>query len=427
MTPRPRNPDHPLCYNPPRMERIHQHQLPNGLWLLAEPVAGAQSLAMSLAMPAGLAHQDAHRQGEAVLLEEMICRGAGELDARAHSDALDLLGVQRDTSCGHTHLRIEATMIGAKLHQALPLLADMALRPRLEEQSLTPSRELALAALDSLDDEPQQKTFIEVRDRHYPPPFNRSSYGLRDHLRDITIEQVRDYRSRTFVPGASAIGFAGRFDWEALKDQVQAIFGDWQGALGEPQETARPRRGYGHVPADSTQVHIGLAYDAVPEPHPASVLQHAAVAVLSGGMSGRLFTEVREKRGLCYSVGARYANDRRRGAVLCYAGTTTQRAQETLEVVRHELEKLAQGAKRDEFERAVVGMKSRLVMQGESTGARASAIVSDQIILGRPRTLEELAAEVDRITLEQLNDFLAANPPGEMTIVTIGPSELKVG
>ena len=119
-------------------------------------------------------------------------------------------------------------------------------------------------------------------------------------------------------------------------------------------------------------------------------------------MSGRLFTEVREKRGLCYSVFASYAGHKTYGAVLGYAGTTVPRAQETLDVLVAELKRLSQGVEPDEYERAVVGMKSRLVMQGESTSARARAIAGDQYVYGQPRTLDEWAAKVDAITLGPL-------------------------
>ena len=101
------------------------------------------------------------------------------------------------------------------------------------------------------------------------------------------------------------------------------------------------------------------------------------------------------------------------------------RAKETLEVLVDELCKVSQGVKQDEFDRAIVGMKSRLVMQGESTGARASAIAADQYMRGRPRTLAEWAQRVDDITLDGLNQFLRDHPPGDMTIVTIGPEELE--
>lgn len=408
-------------------QTIHAHRLDNGLTLLAEPHPSAQSLAMSLLLPAGVATEPDDKQGVAALLSDMICRGAGELDAKAHSDALDQLGVQRSTGAGVNRFRVGATMIGSKLPDALPLLADMVRRPMLTEASLEPSRDLALQSLDALEDEPQEKVFIQLRQRHYPQPFGRSTLGRREHIEAMTIDDVRDFWRNTFVPAGSVLGFAGRFDWNRLKSLVEELFGQWHGECPEPAEADPPVRGYVNEHADSTQVHIGLAYDALPETDERSILQRAAAAVLSGGMSGRLFTEVREKRGLCYSVYAAYSGQRDRGAMLSYAGTTAPRAQETLDVLTAELTRLSEGIKPDEFDRAIVGMKSRLVMQGESTSARANAIAADQHVLGRPRTLEELEQRVDSISLAGLNEFVHEHPPGPMTIVTVGPAELTVG
>ena len=155
------------------------------------------------------------------------------------------------------------------------------------------------------------------------------------------------------------------------------------------------------------------------------MLQHTATAVLSGGMSGRLFTEVREKRGLCYAVAARYTGQRDWGTVGGYAGTTPERAQETLDVFIAELRRLSEGIDASEFQRAIIGMKSRLVMQGESSAARANTIAADVHIFGRPRSLDELTQCVDAVTLEKLNDYIKTNPPGEITVVTLGPDALK--
>jgi predicted Zn-dependent peptidase len=124
-------------------------------------------------------------------------------------------------------------------------------------------------------------------------------------------------------------------------------------------------------------------------------------------------------------VYASYFATKNRGSIFSYAGTTASEAQKTLDVLRAELKRLAEGIEPDEFRRAIVGMKSHLVMQGESTGARAAAIAADQYVHGRPRTLEEVEKKVDAITLERVNEFVKDNPAGAMTIVTVGPDELS--
>ncbi len=408
------------------MSRIHQEQLPNGLWLIAEPNDTAQSLSMSMLIPAGVATEPQGMQGASALLEEMMARGAGGLDARSHCDALDQLGVQRGTGVQTQHIRLGATMIADKIDRALPLLLDMVTAPALKDEALAPSRDLVLQGIQSLKDEPQQNVMLDLRDRFYPAPLGRSPFGSEAGVKAVAPEALRDFWRATCVPGGSVLGFAGKFDWPKLRDLVAEHLAGWQGARDEVKPTGAGPGGYGHTHADTTQVHIALAYNAAPEPDEASILQRAAVAVLSGGMSGRLFTEVREKRGLCYSVYATYAASRERGAVFGYAGTTTPRAQETLDVMVGELTRLSKGVDESEFQRAIVGMKSSLVMQGESTGARAGAIANDQFVLGRPRSLDELADRVDGVTLEALNTFLREQPPGSMTITTIGPEALNV-
>jgi predicted Zn-dependent peptidase len=359
------------------------------------------------------------------MLSEMICRGAGDLDARAHSDALDQLGVQRDTDIYTTHMSVGATMIGTKLPDALPLLADMLRSPRLEDDALEPCRDLCLQAIDALDDEPQQKVFVQLRGLHFADPFGRSLFGLREDLEAMSMADVRDFHQKAVVGEGMIIGVAGCFDWPQLRDQVGELLGDMSGSAEHPVPGNSTNYGYTHEKADTAQVHIGVAYDALPETDPDSILQRTATAVLSGGMSGRLFTEVREKRGLCYSVYASYGASKYMGVMLGYAGTTTARAQETFDVLIAELRRLSDGVSESEFQRAQVGMKSRLVMQGESTNARAYAIASDQYIYGQPRTLDVRIDEIDKVTLDQLNSFVHDHPPGEMTVVTLGPEPLS--
>ena len=409
------------------MTQILKKTLDNGLVILAEPVAGARSLAVNLLTPAGLVAQSDDQEGVAPLLAEMVFRGAGGKTAREHSDAMDRLGMHRSADAGGRFLRFGATLIGDQAAAALPLFFDFVCRPTLDDAALEPARDLALQALAGLDDEPQQRAMIELRARHQPPPLGRSGLGVKEHLEAMSGDDVRGFWKSRCVPGGSILGFAGAFDFDALCATVEKQTAAWTGVADPEVPVGSAVGGVTHLPAESAQVHIGLAYAAVPATHADRVLQSAAVAVLSGGMSGRLFTEVREKRGLCYSVYARYGGSKDRGDVTAYAGTTAPRAQETLDVLTAELRRLSEGVNEGEFRRAVVGMKSRLVMQGESTGARASSIASDQYLFGAPRSLDQEAAEVDTLTLEALNDFVKRSPAGEMTLVTLGPEALKFG
>ncbi|XAM01673.1 pitrilysin family protein [Phycisphaeraceae bacterium D3-23] len=408
------------------MPDILQHTFPSGLELLAEPMPGVQSAAITFLTPAGNACQRADQLGVAPLLAEVMGRGADGLTSRQHSDALDDLGVHRSISNGNRHLRIGAVLVGDQLHDALPLLLNQALKPNLDPAELEPARDLCLQEIDALEDEPQSKVMIDLRGRHFPEPLGRPSVGQREHLEQLTLDQLRAFWQDTIKPGGSILAVAGSIDWDALVRRVGELTADWAGSCEDIQATAQPTRGSRHQNDDTEQVHIALAYDALPDPDERSILQRMGNAVLSAGTASRLFSEVREKRGLCYSVYASYAGMKDRGAILGYAGTTTPRAQETLDVMLAEIHKLADGVTHDELERARVGMKSRLVMQGESTSSRASAIAADLYVRGKARTLSDLADQVDAVTLDAVNAFLKDNPPGPMTFATIGAQALTV-
>jgi predicted Zn-dependent peptidase len=161
------------------------------------------------------------------------------------------------------------------------------------------------------------------------------------------------------------------------------------------------------------------------ETDPDYYIVRLAMEALSGGMSGRLFTEVREKRGLAYSVWAGYSGMRENGFILGYAGTSNERAQETLDCFLEQVRLLESGITAAELARAKTGLKAATIMQGESTSARAGAIAHDYFIHGRIRTLDEIKQAIDSISLEQLNAWLKANPAGPFTIVTVGPKELE--
>ena len=407
------------------MLEIHTHTFSNGLIVVAEPMAGVRSLAMTLMTPGGVARQPEGQQGVAPLLAELVGRGAGGRSSRDFNEALDTLGVHRSTSAGNQHLRFSATLVGDHLDAALPLLLSEALSPNFDANELEPSRDLCLQEIAALADDPQRRAMIALRQNHFPEPLGRPGDGVAEHLKALTLDDVRSYWRAGVVPGGSILAFAGQLDWGRLVDTVGTLTADWSGQVDDVKVTKQAPRGYTHLDADTEQVHIGLAYDAPADPDESSMLQRAAVSVLSGGMSSRLFTEVREKRGLCYSVYASYAGMRDRGAVLGYAGTTTPRAQETLDVFLGELHRLSKGVEASELQRALVGMKARLIMQGESSGARAGAIAADLYVHGRPRTLAELADRVDSVTLEDVNRFVAEKLINDITAVTIGPQRLN--
>lgn len=400
-----------------------------GMPLIVESMPNVRSAALSWLLPAGSATEPAHLEGLSAMWSELLLRGAGNLNSRQHADAVDRLGASRGASNGTFTMGVSSSMLGDRLLEVLPLIVDLVRAPRMDEDAIEPSRDLCLQALASLKDDPQERAMLAARSRHYPSPLNRSGHGTEEGLNATTRDDLlREWHARA-TPARSIFAAAGAIDPHALASSLNRLLKGWSGTTAEPKATTTAPRGYAHEEDATNQVQVVLVHDAPADPHPDSILEKIAVQVLSGGMAGRLFSEVREKRGLCYSVSAGYRGEREFGTVTAYVGTTPERADESLKVLRAELERInsKQGEiTQDEFHRAVVGMKSGLIFSGESTGARAGALAADQRRLGRPRTLEEIAKQIDAVSLDQLNAYLARRKLGTMTIQTLGPKPLSL-
>jgi predicted Zn-dependent peptidase len=385
-----------------------------------------ESAAFTFLVPAGCAFDPVELPGLASLTCEMSVRGAGPRDSRQFIQDLENLGVERGESVSVSHASFSGAMLAKNLYPALEIYADLLRRPQLPDDQLEPARLVALQELHAIEDEPGQKLMLELRKHQYPDPWGRSSQGQAEALETIDLAQIRRYFGQQYHPNDTIVGVAGNFDWNRLKDQIGELLGDWSPRKSLPPKTGERLARRAHVDHESNQTQIGIAYDSLPYSHPDYFQAWGAVGVLSGGMSSRLFTEVREKRGLCYSVYATMHTLRDRGSVLCYAGTSAERAQETLDVTLAELVRLAEGIQPGELARLKARIKSGLIMQQESSSSRSGAIARDWYHLARVRTLDELGRLLDALTCESINTYLAAHPPGDFTVVTLGSNPLEV-
>jgi predicted Zn-dependent peptidase len=407
------------------MPDYFQHTFPGGLTLLAEPMPAMQSAALTLLLPAGVSTDPPELCGVATVLSDLVLRGAGNRDSRQLIDHLDSLGLQRSSGVGTYHTHFACAGVGPKVLQALPVYADIVRRPLLPPQGFDAARDLALQALAGIDDEPRQKLIIALRENHFPSPLNRNPMGTKLHLQRITLADCKTQHAQRYRAGGAILAIAGNVDLNQWRGDVEKYFGDFDQAPPRPAALAAPAGRYHFQVQASEQTHIGIAYSSLPQTHPDYYALCLAIEVLGGGMSGRLFTELREKRGLVYNVWAGYSGLKDLGAILGYAGTSNERAQATLDCFIAELCRLSQGVTHQELERARTGLKANTIMQGESTSSRSGSIAHDFFIRGRIRTLEEIKSAIDEVTLDRVNAFLQNHTPGPFTIVIVGPKELR--
>lgn len=401
--------------------------LSSGARLVVEHMPGTRSCAAVWMLPIGTAGDpegDAG-EGESTVLAELILRGAGGMTSRLLSDAFDALGAQRHGAAGVHHTMLSTLCMGDRIEEAMRLLSLVVRQPNLDGESLESVRALALQALKGLEDEPQHLAGVRLREYAMPAPFNRSGYGTVAGLESLCQEKVRAAWARRARPGGTVIGMAGNIEPERARDMMEGLLTGWSGTAEEPTQIRPASRGAHLVQLETQQSHLAIGLDAPPDRDADAYAHRVAIRILGGATSSRLFTEVREKRGLCYSVGATSALGRDRGLVQIYAGSTHERAPRTLECIMTELERFEQGITADEFADALVGAKAGLVMSGESSSARAATIASQIWRLGHAMNLAQSAAEFDRLTLAGVNEYIARDMGSAwragLTQVTVAP------
>ncbi|MCA9270274.1 MAG: insulinase family protein [Planctomycetales bacterium] len=405
--------------------RIYTHTFDHGLTLLAEPMDWLESAAVSVLLPAGCIYDPPDRFGLANFACDMVQRGCGDMDSRQFLEALERLGVSQHSSVGSAHAHYGAQLVADQLPETLRLLAELVRRPLLPADQIEASRQVCFQELRGVEDSLAQRVFIELYHRLYPDPWGRSCQGDSAGVTAVSIEDVRRHVAAGHVPAGTLISVAGKFAWDDLQTMIDARFGDWPGAVRPALQETPAAGGYQHLQVDSAQTHIAVAYPGVPYRDPDYFQARGAVGVLSDGMSSRLFTEIREKQGLCYSVSASCHSTRDRGSIIAYSATSTERAQQTLDSLLFELRRLVDGVQQDELDRLKAQIKSTLIMQQESSYSRSASIAADMYYLGRVRTIDEISAQIDGLTCDSINAFLSAHPPQDFTIVTLGARPLE--
>jgi len=339
---------------------------------------------------------------------------------------VESLGAGSSASVSIAHTSVGGAMPAESLPQVMSIYSDLVQRPHLPADQLEDARLGCLQEVKAIEDDLAQKTMQQLRLSHYAEPWGRSSQGTEETVTGLTIDDVRRHFQTLYSPRGAIMSVAGKIDWPRLKADVEQLFGGWSARPATALKESPAPRTYRHITADSSQTHIGIALDAVPYSHPDYFQIRGAVGVLSDGMSSRLFTEVREKRGLVYTVYAMCHSLRDRGGILAYAGTTAERAQETLDVMLAELKGLYDGITDDEIDRLKGRIKRSLIIQQESSPSRAGSIALDWYYLSRVRTMAELSQIIDGLSAKTINAYLAANRPKEFTVTTVGRDELKV-
>jgi predicted Zn-dependent peptidase len=405
-------------------QSLFQHQFPNGLTLLGEPMPWLESVAFTLLIPTGTVDEPVDRKGLSGMTLEMMQRGAGDLDSRAIVEELDFLGVERASGVTTFHTSTSMACMASVLEPTLKIALSMFREPHFPDDEIEEARQSGLLELASLEDDPSQKCFTELKKARYGEIYGRIALGTEEGIAAISLADCKRFFANHISPCGAVLSIAGNFDWNTVRDIVGRLIDGWDvpNQIHSPRVVAHPS--IVHLNHESQQTHIALAYDSVAYQHKDYYHGRGLIGILSDGMSSRLFSEVREKRGLVYSVSASAHSLHECGSVLCYAGTTAPRAQETLEVTIATIGSIGNGIDPQELSRLKSRVRTSLVMEQESSSARSSQIAYDWVYLGRVPTREQVLSEIERLTCESLVEHFHRYPPKNWSMVTIGPEPL---
>ncbi|HUW81298.1 MAG TPA: pitrilysin family protein [Phycisphaerae bacterium] len=394
-----------------------------GVEFAAELLPQRRTVAIHFQMLSGVADDPAEKLGLAHLIEQTLDKGTDRHDARGLADAFDRLGVRRDSWVGRESFGFRALSLPEYLPQVVQLHAEMLRSPTFPDQACRTAVELACQELDGLQDEPIELLRKVQARQAYGPRLGRHPLGEQETLSAIGPDDIRSQWASTFSAARLQVAVAGPVDVEAttgLLEQVFSGFGPSVPAGRDPFEATFSPATI-HVPKQLEQQYISICWPGVPITDPDFPVERVILGILAGGMSGRLFTEVREKLGLVYWVGAWHEHPRGAGMVHLGASTSPDRCEQTLAVLMREVDRLTDDLHSDELERAIIGIVTRTRTRGEITMALAAELADDLFYYGRPVPIDQKLDQVSQVGIKQVGDYLERHRRDRLSIVTLGP------
>ncbi len=400
-------------------------QLDSGLTVATERVLGARSVATGVWVGVGARDEPADLSGVSHFLEHLLFKGTEERSAREISAAIERVGGDMNAFTSKEYTSYYCRLPGDHLPLGLEVLGDVLGRPALRDADIETEREVILEELLMDGDSPEDVVHRELADALFTGhPLGRETAGERDTVAEISADDVREFFARWYRAGNMVVSIAGPGDHDVVLAAVQQALG----RIGDGGE--RPeRRGPAPVPAsdrvrndDTEQVHFTVGYRAVSRTddrrEALDVLNHA----LGGGTSSRLFDEVRERRGLSYSVYSAASAYADAGALSIYAGTAPHHLPTVREVIDHELASIAErGVTDDELAIAVGYLCGAFVMGLEDTGARMGRLGGLLSTTGSVRPVDEQIARWRAVTLDQVAAVAADILCGPRVTALVGP------
>ncbi|HVX18671.1 MAG TPA: pitrilysin family protein [Acidimicrobiales bacterium] len=398
--------------------------LPNGLRVVTEAMPEARSVTLGVWVGVGARDESAELHGASHFLEHLLFKGTPRRSARELAQAVDAVGGEMNAFTAKEHTAYYARLPADQLSFGLSLLGDVITDPRLDPSDVDAERQVILEELLLSEDEPEERVEVLCHEALFPDhPLGREVLGSHDSISGLRRDDIDQFFRRWYSPADLVLAAAGDLEHDAVVDAAATWFPD--GPAGSRPERHAVDRAPTHLAVltrPTEQAHLALGWRAVAADHPdryaLTVLNH----VFGGGMSSRLFQEIRERRGLAYSVGSYAARYSDAGCLVAYAGTAPARLPEVRALMDAEVERLAtDGITAHELEVATGYITGSLQLSLEDSASRMVRLGSDILQHDRVIPLAEHLDAVRSVTLDDVARMAATVFGGTEAIAAVGP------
>lgn len=398
------------------------HRLDNGVRVLCDPMPGLASACAGVWVAAGARHERADENGAAHLLEHMAFKGAGGRSARALAEAAESRGIWLNAATGHERTGFHARCLADDLIFALDLTADLVLAPHLDPADLELERGVVLQEIGEAHDDPEDRAGVLHQSAVFADqPLGRPILGAAETLAGLDTGRLRAFRDRLYAPDAMIVAAAGAVDSDAFLAWATARFGGLAPFDPEAPEPARPGGGALGETRDCEQTHLVVSLPGPSAGAPGAAAARVLSEILGGGMASRLFQDLRETRGLVYSVEAWSEAWADCGRLCVAAGSAAAASSEIAERVAAHWHAMAEtGPSPAELDRARRILEASLMMGCEGPAARVEAAVGQTFTLGAPMALADMAGRVRAVTAEDVRAVARAALSGPAA-ACVGP------
>ena len=398
-------------------------KLASGLTVVTDRMPHLKTAALGIWAGAGSRHEDKDEHGIAHLLEHMAFKGTRRRSAREMVEEIEAVGGDLNASTGIESTGYYARVLGADVPLALDILTDILTEPAFDPDELAREQGVIVQEIGACNDTPDDLVFELFQARAFPDqPIGRPILGTVKSVRSFTPASLRAYLGKHYHAPRMIVAAAGDVDHTAIVGEVEKRLAAIPTDAVAPAPPARYAGGHELGARDLEQAHLVFGLEGRSYLAPEFYALQVFATVLGGGNSSRLFQEVREKRGLCYSIYAYHSGYADTGIFGVYAGTDPADTRDLMSVVVDELADAAESADAAEIGRAKALIKVGLLGILESSSARADQLGRQILAFGRPIPLEELAAKIDAVTVEDVRAVARALiASGRPTFAGLGP------